>query len=121
MAGIHTWYGNLQTVTDVSPTTESTGADSNEDSDMFPSQAGLGVQLLLASVGINCTSNLIVSINSSCKEIILVKHSTILLHLMVATWAWGICLICMSKCQGHSYQANHECSCYKCYVTLSLP
>ena len=22
---------------------------------------------------------------------------------------------------GHSYQANHKCTCYKCYVTLSLP
>ena len=50
---------------------------------MFPSQAELGVQLLLASVGINCTSNLVASINSSCKEIILVKHSTLLLHVMV--------------------------------------
>ena len=63
----------LQTVTDVFPTTESTGADSNEDSDMFPSQAGLGIELLFTSVGINCTSNPVASINSSCKEIVFVK------------------------------------------------
>ena len=25
------------------------------------------------------------------------------------------------QAQGHTYQANHECTCYKCYATHSLP
>ena len=45
----------LQTKADVSPITESTGADSNDVSDMLPSQAGLTI-LLYTSVGINCTT-----------------------------------------------------------------
>ena len=56
-----------QTVADVSPTMESTGAESNEDSDIFPSQFGLGI-LVFARVGIKCTTNAVVSLDtSSCK------------------------------------------------------
>ena len=48
-------------MTDVSPTIESTGAESSDDKDMFPSQAGLGV-LVFTSVGINCTTNSVVTL-----------------------------------------------------------
>lgn len=54
---------NLQTKADVSPITDSTGAESSDVSDMFPSQAGLAV-LSLASVGINCTTNAVVSLDT---------------------------------------------------------
>ena len=57
----------LRTVTDVSPTTESTGADSNEDNGIFPSHAGLAV-LALTSDGINCTSNAVVLMDTSSCE-----------------------------------------------------
>ena len=54
----------LLTVTDVTPITDSTGADSNEDSDIFPSQVGLAV-LTSASVGINCITNIAVLLDTS--------------------------------------------------------
>ena len=28
------------------------------------------------------------------------------------------CLICMPEGWGHTYQTNHKCTCYKCYVSL---
>ena len=57
----------LQTVIDVSPTTESIGSDSNEDNGIFPSHAGLAI-LVLTRDGINCTSNAVVLMDiSSCE------------------------------------------------------
>ena len=50
------YYSIIHTEAVVSPITESTGADSNDVSDMLPSQAGLAV-LLSTSVGMNCTTN----------------------------------------------------------------
>ena len=48
----------------VSPITESTGADSNDVSDMLPSQVGLTI-LLFTSAGINFTTNAVVLLGSS--------------------------------------------------------
>ena len=57
-----------QTLVDVSPTMESTGADSNDESDMFPSQFGSGV-LVFASDGVKRTTNTVVSLDtSSCRN-----------------------------------------------------
>ena len=57
-----------QTKADVSPITESTGADSNDASDMLPSQAGLAV-LLFASVGVNCTTNAVALVDTPSYKI----------------------------------------------------
>ena len=54
----------LPTKAVVSPITESTGADSNDVSDILPSQAGLTV-LLFTSAGINCTTNAVVLLGTS--------------------------------------------------------
>ena len=60
---IYTIFIILQTKADVSPITESTGADSNDVSDMLPSQAGL-IVLLSTSVGKNCTTNAVVLLDT---------------------------------------------------------
>jgi len=60
-------YFIIQTITDVSPTTESTGVEFNGVSGIFPSQAGSGV-LVFTSVGVNCTTKAVVRLDdSSCK------------------------------------------------------
>jgi len=60
-------YFIIQTIADVSPTTESTGVEFNGVSDIFPFQAGSGV-LVFTSVGVNCTTNAVVRLDgSSCK------------------------------------------------------
>ena len=58
----------------MSPITESIGADSNDVSDMLPSQAGLAV-LLFTSVGVNCTTNAVVLLDTSfCKTIVALSN-----------------------------------------------
>ena len=51
--------------------------------------------------------------------------TSIMLFIIVVTWAWRICLKVCLKPKGrmpegwrHTYQANHECSCCKYYVLL---
>ena len=55
----------------------------------------------------------------SCDHLTILIDSSILGRLY-KIWVWGICLIYMLKHEGwgYMYQANHKCTCYKCYVTL---